>query len=104
MVDLFGYIAVSVVLFSIGLFGIVCGRRSVISVLMSIEMILLAANINFISFSSFTGDVMGQVFAMFVLVVAAAEAAIGLAILVLYFRDRGDIDVESASELKEVDL
>jgi NADH-quinone oxidoreductase subunit K len=81
-------------------FGIFVNRKNVIVILMSIELILLAVNINLVSFSSFLGDMMGQVFAMFVLTVAAAEAAVGLAILVVYFRNRGNIAVEDLNLMK----
>ena len=88
------YLTVAAILFMLGIFGIFLNRKNVIIILMSIELILLAVNINFIAFSAFLGDLVGQVFAMFVLTVAAAEAAIGLAILVVYFRNRGSIEVE----------
>lgn len=94
------YLALAAVLFTIGVFGIFLNRKNVIVILMSIEVMLLAVNINFVTFSSFLGDLSGQVFTMFVLTVAAAEAAIGLAILVTYFRNRGSIEVEAISELK----
>lgn len=94
------YLALAAVLFTIGVFGIFLNRKNVIVILMSIEVMLLAVNINFVTFSSFLGDLSGQVFTMFVLTVAAAEAAIGLAILVTYFRNRGSIEVEAVSELK----
>ena len=88
------YLTVAAILFTIGVFGIFLNRKNVIIILMSVELILLAVNINLVAFSSFLGDMVGQVFAMFVLTVAAAEAAIGLAILVVYFRNRGSIAVE----------
>ena len=88
------YLVVAASLFTLGIFGIFLNRRNVIIILMSVELMLLAVNINFVAFSSFLGDITGQVFAMFVLTVAAAEAAIGLAILVVYFRNRGTIAVE----------
>lgn len=88
------YLTVSSLLFTIGVAGIFLNRKNVITILMSIELILLAVNINFVAFSAKLGDLGGQVFAMFVLTVAAAEAAIGLAILVVYFRNRGTIAVE----------
>jgi NADH-quinone oxidoreductase subunit K len=94
------YLTVAAVLFTLGIFGIFLNRRNVIIILMSIELILLAVNINFVAFSSFLGDLVGQVFAMFVLTVAAAEAAIGLAILVVYFRNRGTIAVEDINLMK----
>ena len=82
------YLTVAAVLFTIGIFGIFLNRKNVIVILMSIELMLLAVNINFVAFSAFLGDMVGQVFAMFVLTLAAGEAAIGLAILVIYFRRR----------------
>jgi NADH-quinone oxidoreductase subunit K len=94
------YLTVAAILFTLGIFGIFLNRRNVIIILMSIELILLAVNINFVAFSSFLGDLVGQVFAMFVLTVAAAEAAIGLAILVVYFRNRGTIQVEDIGMMK----
>ena len=94
------YLIVAALLFTIGVFGIFTNRKNVIVILMSIELILLAVNINFIAFSSFLGDLAGQVFALFVLTVAAAEAAIGLAILVVYFRNRGSIAVEDINVMK----
>ena len=94
------YLSVAAILFTLGVFGIFLNRRNVIIILMSIELILLAVNINFVAFSSFLGDLVGQVFAMFVLTVAAAEAAIGLAILVVYFRNRGTIAVEDINLMK----
>jgi len=87
-------------LFTLGIFGIFLNRRNVIIILMSVELMLLAVNINFVAFSSFLGDLTGQVFAMFVLTVAAAEAAIGLAILVVYFRNRGTIAVEDINLMR----
>ena len=94
------YLTVAAVLFTIGVFGIFLNRKNVIIILMSVELILLAVNINLVAFSSFLGDMVGQVFAMFVLTVAAAEAAIGLAILVVYFRNRGSIAVEDLNVMK----
>jgi NADH-quinone oxidoreductase subunit K len=94
------YLTVAAVLFTLGIFGIFLNRKNVIIILMSIELILLAVNINFVAFSSFMHDLVGQVFAMFVLTVAAAEAAIGLAILVVYFRNRGTIEVEDINLMK----
>ena len=87
-------------LFTIGVFGIFINRKNVIVILMSIELILLAVNINFVAFSVFLGNLVGQVFALFILTVAAAEAAIGLAILVVYFRNRGTIAVEDINMMK----
>ena len=94
------YLTVAAILFTIGVFGIFLNRKNVIIILMSVELILLAVNINLVAFSSFLGDMVGQVFAMFVLTVAAAEAAIGLAILVVYFRNRGSIEVEDLNVMK----
>ena len=94
------YLTVAAILFTIGVIGIFINRKNVIVILMSIELILLAVNINFVAFSSFLHDLVGQVFAMFVLTVAAAEAAIGLAILVVYFRNRGTIQVEDINLMK----
>jgi NADH-quinone oxidoreductase subunit K len=88
------YLTVAAILFTIGIFGIFLNRKNVIIILMSVELMLLAVNINLVAFSHFLGNMTGQVFAMFVLTVAAAEAAIGLAILVVYFRNRGSIAVE----------
>ena len=88
------YLSVAAILFTIGVFGIFINRKNVIIILMSIELMLLAVNINLIAFSAELGDLVGQVFAIFVLTVAAAEAAIGLAILVVYYRNRGSIAVE----------
>ncbi len=94
------YMSVSAILFTLGIFGIFVNRKNVIIILMSVELMLLAVNINLVAFSSFLNDMVGQVFAMFVLTVAAAEAAIGLAILVVYFRNRGSIAVEDISSMK----
>jgi NADH-quinone oxidoreductase subunit K len=94
------YLAVAAVLFTLGVFGIFLNRKNVIIILMSIELMLLAVNINLVAFSAHLGDLAGQVFTMFVLTVAAAEAAIGLAILVVYFRNRGSIAVEDINRLK----
>jgi NADH-quinone oxidoreductase subunit K len=88
------YLTVAAILFTVGIFGIFLNRKNVIIILMSVELMLLSVNINLVAFSHFLGDMTGQVFAMFVLTVAAAEAAIGLAILVVYFRNRGSIAVE----------
>jgi NADH-quinone oxidoreductase subunit K len=94
------YLFVAAMLFTIGVFGIFLNRKNVIVILMSIELILLAVNINFVAFSSFLHDLVGQVFALFILTVAAAEAAIGLAILVVYFRNRGTIAVDDVNLMK----
>ena len=87
-------------LFVLGVLGIFINRKNVIIILMAIELILLAVNINFVAFSAYLGDLVGQVFAMFVLTVAAGEAAIGLAILVIYFRNRGTIAVDDINQMK----
>ncbi len=94
------YLTVAAMLFTIGIFGIFFNRKNVIVILMSIELMLLAVNINLVAFSTHLGDLVGQVFAMFVLTVAAAEAAIGLAILIVYFRNRGTIAVEDINLMK----
>jgi len=94
------YLTVAAILFTIGVLGIFLNRRNIIIILMSVELILLAVNINFVAFSTYLGDLVGQVFALFVLTVAAAEAAIGLAILVVYFRNRGTIAVEDVNLMK----
>jgi NADH-quinone oxidoreductase subunit K len=94
------YLTVGAIIFTIGVFGIFLNRKNVIIILMSIELILLAVNINLVGFSAHLNDLVGQVFAMFVLTVAAAEAAIGLAILVVYFRNRGTIEVEDINVMK----
>ena len=94
------YLTVAAILFTLGVFGIFLNRKNVIIILMSIELMLLAVNINFVAFSVFLNDMAGQVFAMLVLTVAAAEAASGLAILVVYFRNRGSIAVEDVNVMK----
>lgn len=94
------YLTVGAILFTLGIFGIFLNRKNVIIILMSIELMLLAVNINMVAFSSFMQDLVGQVFAMFILTVAAAEAAIGLAILMIYFRNRGSIEVEDINTMK----
>ena len=94
------YLTVSAILFMLGVFGIFLNRKNVIIILMSIELMLLAVNINMVAFSSFLGDITGQVFALFILTVAAAEAAIGLAILVVFYRNRGTIAVEDVNMMK----
>jgi NADH-quinone oxidoreductase subunit K len=94
------YLVVAAILFTLGIFGIFLNRKNVIVILMSIELILLAVNINLVAFSTHLGDLVGQVFALFVLTVAAAEAAIGLAILVVFFRNRGSIAVEDINLMK----
>lgn len=100
MIGLEHYIVVGTILFVLGVLGIFLNRKNVIVILMAIELILLSVNINLVAFSAFLGDLTGQVFAMFVLTVAAGEAAIGLAILVIYFRGRGTIAVDSVDRLK----
>jgi NADH-quinone oxidoreductase subunit K len=94
------FLVVAAILFTIGVFGIFINRKNVIVILMSIELILLAVNINLVAFSTHHGDLSGQVFALMILTVAAAEAAIGLAILVVYFRNRGSIAVEDINMMK----
>ena len=94
------YLVVSAMLFTLGVFGIFVNRKNVIVILMSVELILLAVNINLVAFSSFAHDLVGQVFALLILTVAAAEAAIGLAILVVYYRNRGSIAVEDINMMK----
>ena len=100
MIGVEHYIIVSAILFVLGVLGIFLNRKNIIVILMAIELILLAVNINLVAFSAFLGDLVGQVFAMFVLTVAAAEAAIGLAILMIYFRARGTIAVDDANRMK----
>jgi NADH-quinone oxidoreductase subunit K len=99
-IGLANYLFVAAILFTIAVVGIFINRKNVIVILMSIELILLAVNINFVAFSAYLGNLVGQVFALFVLTVAAAEAAIGLAILVVYFRNRGTIAVEDVNLMK----
>ena len=99
-ISLTHYLSVAAILFTLGIFGIFLNRKNVIIILMSIELMLLAVNINLVSFSVYLNDLVGQGFAMFVLTVAAAEAAIGLAILVVYFRNRGSISVENVNMMK----
>ena len=94
------YLAVAAMLFTVGVFGIFVNRRNIIIIMMAIELILLAVNINLVAFSAFLHEVTGQIYAMFVLTVAAAEAAVGLAILVTFFRNRGDILVDRANMMK----
>jgi NADH-quinone oxidoreductase subunit K len=100
MITLGHYLTVAAILFVLGVLGIFLNRRNVILMLMAIELILLAVNINLVAFSAFLGDLTGQVMAMFVLTVAAAEAAIGLAIVLVYFRNRGSIQVEDVNLMK----
>ncbi|HEX2556576.1 MAG TPA: NADH-quinone oxidoreductase subunit NuoK [Microvirga sp.] len=94
------YLTVAAILFTLGVFGIFLNRKNVIVILMSVELILLAVNINFVAFSTHLGDIVGQVFALLILTVAAAEAAIGLAILVVFFRNRGSIAVEDINMMR----
>ena len=100
MIGLEHYLAVAAALFVIGIFGLFLNRKNIIILLMSIELMLLAVNINFVAFSAYLADISGQIFTLFVLTVAAAEAAIGLAILVCFFRNRGTIDVEDVNVMK----
>ena len=100
MIGIEHYLVVSAILFVLGVLGIFLNRKNIIVILMAIELILLGVNLNLVAFSSFLGDLTGQIFAMFVLTVAAAEAAIGLAILVIYFRARGTIAVDDVDRLK----
>ena len=94
------YLTVGAILFTLGIFGIFLNRKNVIVILMSVELILLAVNINFVAFSAFLNDIVGQIYALLVLTVAAAETAIGLAILVVYYRNRGSIAVEDINLMK----
>ncbi len=100
MIGIEHYLVVSTILFVMGMLGIFLNRKNIIIILMAIELILLAVNLNFVAFSAFLGDMTGQIFAMFVLTVAAGEAAIGLAILVIYFRQRGTIAVDDVNRMK----
>jgi NADH-quinone oxidoreductase subunit K len=100
MITLGHYLTVAAMLFTLGIFGIFLNRKNVIVILMSVELMLLAVNINLVAFSAFLGDLVGQVFALMVLTVAAAEAAIGLAIVVVYYRNRGSIAVEDINMMK----
>ena len=100
MIGLGHYLTVAAILFTFGVLGIFVNRKNVIVILMSIELILLAVNINLVAFSTFGGTLIGQVFALLILTVAAAEAAIGLAILVVYYRNRGSIAVEDINMMK----
>jgi len=94
------YLTVAAILFALGAAGVFLNRRNVITILMSIELMLLAVDLNFVAFSAFLRDLVGQVFVMFILTVAAAEAAIGLAILVVFFRNRGSIEVEDINAMR----
>jgi NADH-quinone oxidoreductase subunit K len=100
VVGLSHYLTVAAILFTLGIFGVFINRKNVIVILMSVELILLAVNLNLVAFSAFLGDLVGQVFALFVLTVAAAEASIGLAILVVFYRNRGSIAVEDVNLMK----
>ena len=100
IVGLGHYLTVAAVLFTLGVFGIFLNRKNVIVILMSVELILLAVNLNLVAFSAFLGDLTGQIFALLVLTVAAAEAAIGLAILVVFYRNRGSIAVEDVNMMR----
>ena len=94
------YLTLAAIIFTVGIIGIFLNRKNVIIILMSIELILLAVNINLVSFSIYLQNLVGQVFAMFILTVAAAEAAVGLAIIVIYYKNRGSINVEQINSLK----
>jgi NADH-quinone oxidoreductase subunit K len=94
------YLTLAAIIFTIGIIGIFLNRKNVIIILMSIELILLAVNINLVSFSIYLQNLVGQVFAMFILTVAAAESAVGLAIIIIYYKNRGSINVEQISSLK----
>ena len=98
--ELGNFLTVGAILFTIGVFGIFLNRKNVIVILMSVELILLAVNLNFLAFAKANGDMVGQIFTLFILTVAAAEAAIGLAILVVFFRNRGSIAVEDVNVMK----
>ena len=100
MIGLVHYLVVAAILFTLGVLGIFINRKNLIVILMAIELILLAVNLNLVAFSAYLHDLVGQVFAMFVLTVAAGEAAIGLAILVIYFRGRGTIAVDDVNRMK----
>lgn len=99
-IGLVHFMVLSAMLFTIGICGIFLNRKNVITLLMSVELMLLAVNINFVAFSAYMNDLVGQIFTLFVLTVAAAEAAVGLAILVVYFRNRGDISIEHINVMK----
>jgi len=99
-VGLSHYLTVAAILFTLGMFGVFINRKNVIVILMSVELILLAVNLNLVAFSSFLGDLVGQIYALLVLTVAAAEASIGLAILVVFHRNRGSIAVEDVNLMK----
>lgn len=99
-IGLMHYLTLAALLFTIGVSGIFMNRKNVITIMMSIELMLLAVNVNFVAFSVYLGDVAGQIFTLFILTVAAAEAAIGLAILVVYFRHRGSVEIEDIHQLR----
>ncbi len=99
-IGLVHYLAVSAILFTLGLLGIFLNRKNVIIILMSIELMLLSVNINFVAFSAWLGDLTGQIFTLFIMTVAAAESAVGLAILVVFFRNQGSISVDDITNLK----
>ena len=99
-IELHHFIIVSAILFCIGVSGIFANRKNIISLLMSIELMLLSVNINFVAFSAYLNDLVGQIFSIFILTVAGAEAAIGLAILVLYFSNNKNIEIDTVSEMK----
>lgn len=100
VIGLSHYLTLAALLFSVGLAGVVVARKNIITVLMSFELMLLAININFVAFSAYLGDLVGQVFVLFILTVAAAEVAIGLAIVMLYFRNRATVDLQDISVMK----
>jgi NADH-quinone oxidoreductase subunit K len=100
MIALNHYLVLAAILFVIGIFGVFLNKKNIIIILMSIELMLLAVNINFVAFSSYLNHIMGQIFSLLILTVAAAEAAIGLAILVIYFRNKGSISVDDINEMK----
>ncbi|MFI5011850.1 MAG: NADH-quinone oxidoreductase subunit NuoK [Hyphomicrobiales bacterium] len=100
VIGLTHYLAVAAILFTLGVFGIFLNRKNIILIMMCIELILLSVNINLVAFSAFRADILGQIFALVILTVAAAEAAIGLAILVVYFRNRGTIAVEDVNMMR----
>jgi NADH-quinone oxidoreductase subunit K len=99
-ISLTHFLTLGAILFTLGVCGIFINRKSIITILMSIELMLLAVNINFVAFSAHLGDLVGQVFTLIILTVAAAEAAIGLAILVVFYRNKGTIDVEAVSDMR----
>ncbi|MBD74741.1 MAG: NADH-quinone oxidoreductase subunit NuoK [Rickettsiales bacterium] len=98
--QIINYLVLSSIIFSIGLLGIFINRKNMITILMSIELMLLGVNINFVGFSNYLNDLSGQIFAMFILVVAAAEAAVGLAILTVFFKNKGTISVDKINQMK----